>query len=267
MKKVLFEDLTEEFLYSLDYNEPFQIVYNELNYFFKSFLKEDNDKVIFFSNGAVDRTKKDPPVFMRSTWADDINANCIFIDDRTIHNTILRIGWGVGVKSRHYLQDYSIITKKITLILKIKNDKVYYFGSSAGGFMSMLLAAMHDQTTAIVNNPQTAVLEFNKTHVSELCETIFPGMQKDEILKDYAYRLNVVDAFEQSDYLPKLFYLQNRKCDRDMETQYNPFIRGLRRRKINESKFSYILYNDYERGHNPLVKDDLIREIHKIILN
>lgn len=264
MKKVYYEDLTEEFLYSLDYDEPFQIIYNELNYFFKSFLKEGNDKILFLSNGAVDRTKKTPPVFMRSTWADDINANCICIDDRTIHDTDLRIGWGVGVQDRHYLKDYSEITKKITTILKIKNDKVYYFGSSAGGFMSMILATMHVESTAIVNNPQTAVLEFNKTHVDELCDTIFPGMKKKEILDKFSTRLNIVDAFKASEYLPNLFYLQNRKCDRDMETQYNPFIRGLRRNKIDETKFTYILYNDYERGHNPLVKDELINEIHKI---
>src|SRR5699024_1862078 len=151
--------------------------------------------------------------------------------------------------------------------LNIESDKVYYFGSSAGGFMSMQLAAMHNQTNAIVNNPQTVVLEFNRTHVEELCDTIFPGMSKDEILNKFSERLNIVDAYKNSEYLPNLYYLQNRKCDRDMVTQYNPFIRGLRKQKIDESKFTYILYNDYERGHNPLMKNDLIKEIHKIILN
>lgn len=267
MKTVLFKDLTVEFLYCLNYDEAFQVTYKGINFFFKSFLKENNDKLIFLSNGAVDRAKKEPPVYMRSSWADDIDANCIFIDDRTIHDTILRIGWGVGVQDRHYLEDYSIIAKKITTILNIKNEKVYYFGSSAGGFMSMQLAAMHNQTNAIVNNPQTAVLEFNRTHVEELCDTIFPGMSKEEILKNFSKRLNIVDAYKNSEYLPHLYYLQNRKCDRDMETQYNPFIRGLKKQKIDESKFTYILYNDYERGHNPLMKNDLIKEIHKIILS
>src|SRR5699024_10831615 len=102
MKTVLFQDLTVEFLYCLDYDEAFQVEYIGLNFFFKSFLKEGNDKLIFLSNGAVDRTKKEPPVYMRSSWADDIKANCVFIDDRTIHGTILRIGWGVGVQDRHY---------------------------------------------------------------------------------------------------------------------------------------------------------------------
>ncbi|MFC3900402.1 hypothetical protein [Aliicoccus persicus] len=267
MKKILFEDLSVEFFYSLEYDETFQIIYNELNFYFKSFLKEDNDNLIFFSNGAVDRKKKTPPVFMRSSWSEDIKANCIFIDDRTIHDTILRIGWGVGVKSRHYLNDYSMIAKKITTILNIKEQNVFYCGSSAGGFMSMLLASMHKDTTAIVNNPQTAVLEFNKSHVKELCETIFPNMSKEEILIEYAARLNVVDAFDQSDYLPSLYYLQNRKCDRDMETQYKPFIQGLKRKNVSESKFTYILYNDYEKGHEPLLKNDFIKEVHKIILN
>lgn len=37
--------------------------------------------------------------------------SCIYIDDVTIHNTNLRIGWGVGTPEKHYLKEYSIIVK------------------------------------------------------------------------------------------------------------------------------------------------------------
>lgn len=264
MKIIMFENLNYEILRELN-NETFQIIYGDINFYFKAYLKDKSNKIIFFSNGAVNRKTKTPPVFMRSSWSEDFESNCIFIDDRTIHENNLNIGWGVGTKERHFLADISQITKRISNILNVQSSNVFYYGSSAGGFMSMILASKHRETTAIVNNPQTSVLDFNKGFVDKLCNAIFPNMDKEEIKRIYSERLNVEQAFLVNDNIPRIFYLQNRKCQRDMETQYHPFLRKVRQNNIDEELFTYILYNDHEADHNPLRRTDTVRVINKII--
>src|SRR5699024_12007141 len=131
-------------------------------------------------------------LYMRSTWSDEIDANTLYIDDKTIHDSKLRIGWGVGRQDKHYIPIYVRIVKKISSILKIQSNKTYYYGSSAGGFMSILMAAMHQNSTAIVNNPQTFVFSFSKGHVSDLCNEIFAGMSKEEIMNRFEERLSAI---------------------------------------------------------------------------
>lgn len=75
-------------------NEILCIKLDSENFYLKVNIKKGNDKLIIFSNGAVNRDIKSPPIFMRSTWAEDIEANCIFLDDKTIHNNKIPIGWG-----------------------------------------------------------------------------------------------------------------------------------------------------------------------------
>src|SRR5699024_3294470 len=123
--------------------------------------------VVVFSNGAVDRSKSDLPVFMRHTWSDDINASCIYVDDRTIHDSNLSIGWGIGNKDIYYLDEMGIIIRRILKILGYKNSNTFYFGSSAGGMMSMILATKHMYSNAIVNNPQMFTYNFMEgTHLN-----------------------------------------------------------------------------------------------------
>src|SRR5699024_9425029 len=119
---------------------------NDLDFYFKYYHKHHNSKLLVFSNGAYDPKISKPPVFMRSKWHEDFDANCLFIDDRTVHGNRLRIGWGVGSKERHYLVDYVEVVKKISEIISVEANNIIYFGSSAGGFMSMAMATMHKGT-------------------------------------------------------------------------------------------------------------------------
>ena len=160
METLYFENIKYNDLI-INNNQTVKILKDNIDFYIHLNLKENNEQLIIFSNGAIDPNKSKPPVFMRHSWHEDFNASCIFIDDRTVHNNNLRIGWGVGSEDRHYLMDYSDIAQMIANTLSIQPENTYYYGSSAGGFMSMYLATLHKDTKAIVNNPQCYVDKYD----------------------------------------------------------------------------------------------------------
>lgn len=264
MFKVKYENINKEILYKYNHQEIIVDLNNE-NFYIKLELKINSEQIVAFSNGAVNREKKDPPIFMRSTWAEEIYASCVYIDDKTIHGDTVRIGWGIGRKDRHFINDYSMIIKKIASQLEIRPRNVIYFGSSAGGFMSLMLACKHKYTTAIVNNPQTNVFNFHPGHVKELCDYVFPDLSHIEIKELYKDRFSIIEFFLKEDYIPRIFYYQNNKYEVDMEKHFKPFIKGLEVNELPDRKVMYCLYNNKKLGHDPLPKEITIANINHIL--
>src|SRR5699024_11488926 len=165
MKTIEFKNLTKEYIMD---NQPgeFKIIKNNVDFYINIVLKENNDKLVVFSNGAVNRSKKEPPIFMRSSWHEEINANCIFIDDRTLHGNNLSLGWGIGNEKRYFLHDYSQIIIRISVLLNLNVNNIVYYISSAGGFMSSNLYAMHRGTRALVNHSLRIVNDYFQTLVT-----------------------------------------------------------------------------------------------------
>lgn len=262
MKNCKLNDLNLSFLKSVNY-DVFGVNKYNINFNFKLYLKPNNDKLLVFSNGALNPQKNTPPVFMRAKWADDFDANCLYIDDRTIHNNGLRIGWGIGTRTRHYLEDYSTIVKKISSLLEINPEDIIYFGSSAGGFMSMMLATMHEGTTAIVNNPQTYVHKYHRPAVEKMYKTIFPTMSEKTILKNYGTRLSVTSMMKSKKHVPNILYIQNALHKPDMEAHYETFNKMLDTYKLDKKKIIFFLYNDPIAGHNAISKEMTINIVNK----
>lgn len=266
MKEYNIEDLTLEDLKSCN-GEVLKIYQGDTDFYYKVHLKENNDKLIVFSNGAVDPKKATPPVFMRSRWYESFESNCVYIDDRTIHHNNLRIGWGVGTKENHYLKVYIVFIKKLAALLDITRQDIMYFGSSAGGFMSMAMASMHKGTFAVVNNPQTYVNRYLKIYRRALYRTIFPGMTEIEILKAYSNRLSLVNIFSRNKNVPKVFYLQNRLCAGDMKNHVTPFFESLDKYNLNSKNINLILYNNKLAGHQPADQQATINYVNNILKN
>lgn len=254
-----FNDISKEFLYN---NNGSTLAINKENeiFYFKIQLKKYNNKLVVFSNGAVDTTKKKPPIFMRESWHEDFNASCIYIDDKTIHDTKLLIGWGVGRKERHYLNDYVEIIKKISESIYITDDKTFYYGSSAGGFMSIAMASMHKGTVSIANNPQTYVYNYYTASVDMLYEELFENIPSDEIESIYSTRLSLTAIFKRTKHVPKTFYLQNRLCKTDIKKHLTPFWDNLEKEKIKSNNINFILYNNEKSQHSPLDKRKLLKQ-------
>lgn len=252
----------------IEKNVGYEIKINdaELTYCFKIFLKDITDKIIIFSNGAIDPNKKAPPVYMRSSWIEDINSTCIFLDDPTTHKNNLRLGWGQGILEEFVLEKWADIIRELLVILNFKEKNTYFYGSSAGGFMSIYYSILIPKTTAIVNNPQTNVLNYLPPYVKKMLQYSYEINNVEDVPNKYMYRLNLVEAMKFYNNIPKkIYYLQNYLCSSDMEKHYFPFLNSLNDNQIELKGLCTINYFKQNLGHNPLPKNLTLRYIQEII--
>lgn len=261
MQTINYADLDLEYLLQNN-NNKFCIYKGHYDFYFKINIKDNNDKLVVFSNGAADRKRSELPLFMRHTWSDDINASCLYLDDRTIHDSKLMIGWGIGREDSHFLREVSLIIKKITLLLEIKSDNTYYYGSSAGGFMSMILSIKHRYSKAIVNNPQIILNNYIEGKpLSFIRNNFFKKYTHDEFLNKFPERISVPYLMNEQNYVPRVLYIFNRESIEDYEKQYLPFLEELNQYSIDSSKIEFLIYHHKGLGHNPLSKDRTIKII------
>lgn len=228
------------------------------------YVKERFDNLVVLSNGAVNYEKKAPPIFMRSKWAREIEGNLIYLDDPTIHNTKLNLGWGQGNSKEFALRVYSELIKKLVKLLKIEDNKTCYYGSSAGGFMSMILASMHEDSFSIVNNPQTDVRNYHEGHSYPLLELSYGNV--DVAYSNYLERVNVAEAFKYTDNVPKVYYIQNQFSNHDLKFHVNPFIKSMKEYELDLEKIIFINYFDKEKGHTPLDKAPALASLNLLLV-
>lgn len=265
MENIDYSDLSREFITNHQMTE-LCIIKDNIDYYFKVNLKVNSKQAVVFSNGAADRKKSELPIFMRSTWAEEINSNTIFLDDRTIHDSRLMIGWGIGRKEVHYLKEIGIIVKKILECLGIQNEDTYYYGSSAGGMMSMMLAIKHKGSTAVVNNPQMIPNNYAEGKpLNFIRNNFFKEYSKDEFLDIFRDRISVPYVIINENYLPRTLYILNRMSEGDFKDQYLPFTKILTEAGIDTSNIQYLIYSNQKLGHNPLPKNRTINLINAIL--
>lgn len=266
MEIIEYKDLLN-YEFPVDELFEFCVLKNSEKFYFKFKYSLEHSNLLVFSNGAVKKKKKRPPVYMRSNWSDDFEANCLFIDDKTIHDVSINIGWGFGRKERFYLDDYHKIVLQICKKFNYESENVFYFGSSAGGFMSTMLATLQPGSTAIVNNPQMFVYNYDERAVNLLYSKLVPDLTKEEIEKKYIRRLSTVAMMRVKKNVPRLFYIQNRASVEDMVKHVDVFNQKLKLYKMDSDKIQYLLYYDEEMGHSPLDKKETVNIVNRILYN
>ncbi|WP_026866639.1 hypothetical protein [Jeotgalicoccus marinus] len=228
-----------------------KVIHKGVSFQFKIILKNNTDNLVVFFNGAYDPAKNQPPIFARSSWYRDYNANCIFVDDPTVHDNEITVGWGIGDKDVYYFPLMSEVIIKLSKFLKVYPKKTVYYGSSAGGFMSLAASILHKNSTAVINNPQVHVRSISQGgRYYNLINSNFAGLNEYRIQSMFSDRFNVIEQMHRAKYIPKVFYLLNRDSREDVELQFRIFEEYVKSRpQEDKEKIEYILYSS-DGGHN-----------------
>ncbi|TYR81532.1 glycosyl transferase family 2 [Priestia megaterium] len=234
-------------------------------------LKEDSSNVIIFGSGAGAKQEHPlgPPYFQRHSWMNEFEDSVIYYNDPTLYLGSLSLGWGQGTKERFYLKDISSLLAKLLHCINVAPEKVLFYGSSGGGFMSLFLAGYLKGATALVNNPQTCLTKWLKTPVRNVFALSYPGLSEEEVLKTFPERINILRFFHHLHYVPPIYYLQNAACEFDITNHLIPFIEGLKNMNddcvVNEVKV-FLNYNK-SQGHGALGKHETIAYINQAPVN
>lgn len=268
MVKISSEDITLDFL-KFNNGKELIIAHNNETFYMKVYVKDNSKRLAVHTNGAIDYTIKTPPVYQRSSWASNIEANTIFLDDKTLHYTNdkkFNTAWLIGTKDRHFVYDYSEIIKIVQKEISIEDKEVYYWGSSAGGTAAIKLATLHKSSTAVANNPQTNILTDNKRRRDAIFRNVFPDMTEEEAIEKYYHVLTLPAFMKYNKYVPRIFYIQNNAFETDLKNHYYTFLDELKSLELNiDHKLTVWLYHDSVRGHSPLLPDKTHEYLHTIM--
>lgn len=230
------------------------------------FSKKESKKLVVMFPGAVDRSKISPPIYHRWSWHNEICANVLVVNDPTLYLAEnLRIGWLLGTKDKDYTALFCEFLNKCLQSIFPDVDELFFYGSSAGGFVAMQVASRYEGCKVLVNNCQTDVLKYHKSHVNDMLGVSFPGMSILDVQEIYGERLSLIKRYT-SLTIPRVIYMQNISDDFHMKNHFLPFINSFNKFSIEENTSLTIrLYRDDKTGHSPLSKNLTLAQLHELL--
>lgn len=143
----------------------FNIVWNDVQFDFFIRYRPDSPQALILGTGDVGQHPR--PYFSRISWAEELPYTTIYYSAPTSYREGCMLGWGYGTNDRWYLMDIAVLLCRILDNLNLKPSDTLFYGSSGGGFTSMLLASMF-RSRATVINPQFMAESFNPRVVNAL---------------------------------------------------------------------------------------------------
>lgn len=225
--------------------------------------RSDSDKLIVFHNGAVAGGNIDVPVSQRHSWAKILKTSSVFCMDPTLYlNHFLQLGWGIGKNEDYYLENSSRILKKLIEKMGIKLENTAIYGTSAGGYLSVMTGIFLKGAKVVADNAQLDVRNWiYKDALDSMITFCFDNIG-DAL--SYKERFSIIDAFEKYHYVPPL-YLHVSAADNS--TQLIPFLkRAETMRGICEyNDIEVFLHYEPQKGHNGINMEDAIRFLYGIL--
>ena len=131
--------------------------------------------VVLFS-GARDPNRHPLPKFDRWSWSDKFGATILCISDPTLalDDKNLNIGWYMGTEETNYMPHIASWVRQVAQVMRIPTSKIVTYGSSAGGFASIMLTAALKDSVAIAINPQLDVFKYYPKFVDQYMALAFP---------------------------------------------------------------------------------------------
>ena len=231
--KLNFDEISS-FKFPLD--EPFglQIIYDNTLYCFITRFSSKNKNLICCGPGAHERNVVKngevikPPFFARWSWEKYYSESYIaYADPMYFYDDKIKIGWFVGNKKQWYLKDLSIIIQELCKNQKIQNNNILFFGSSLGGFTSVVLGTLIRNSKVLINNSQLFILNYKKPFPEQVLDIVhesFDGTEKNEMINEIKYRLDVVELFKKENYAPFITYYVNTESENDIFKHEIPFL-------------------------------------------
>lgn len=213
-------------------------------------------EAVILGTGAIkEGTKR--PIFSRQRWANKIPVTTIYYFNPTLYNNDLFLSWGYGTNDCWYLKEISEILTIILSQIDIDISDVLFFGSSGGGFMSVMLACMM-RGKATVFNPQWIAGNWSTIDIERLIK--YQLKENEKLIEE---RLNAPLFFAREGYFPEISCYQNIYCtpletiNKDVGRQVIPLIEDCSKLKLlnNGGRLKITFYSN-ALSHNGLFSQD-----------
>jgi pimeloyl-ACP methyl ester carboxylesterase len=222
-----------------------------------------SQKIYVFSPGYMERASFTLPFFQRLRWSEIMDATVIIVSDPALAlDDKLSLCWFQGTARNYFLPQVAEALRSIISSIGVPLNRVLFYGSSAGGFVSLVFAAILRGSCAVVNNPQTDICNFQRGPVTELLDICFDGISIEQAREHLRDRFNVAQIFADHHYLPNFIYVQNLFDSAHVTYHMQPFIEQIgqfgKMLQSSDERNIFLLYRGPETNHNPLLTRNMI---------
>lgn len=210
-------------------NELFGLKVEYENFQYEFLLKnvENCPTLTTIASAAFNRNTKyerSRPWFNRWSWS--FEGSTLFFHDPTLYlSDEIFAPWGVGTPDVWYLEKIAVIIEKLAQKLQIKNEDILFFGSSAGGFTSLVLSILIKNTVALADVPQFDITKWG-SHWKPIKNASF-DMDTETFIEKYNERLNIMTLIKKENYVPNAYILMDCSVETDFSRQYMFFLKEL----------------------------------------
>ena len=274
--KLNFNEISS-FEFPLD--EPFglQVTYNDTIYCLVIKFSSKNKNLICTGPGAHERDTirngelLKPPFFDRWSWYKYFKESFIaYADPMFFYGDKIKIAWLIGTKEHWYLQDLSEIIEELCKNQEIKHSNILFYGSSGGGYTSVVLGTLIKNSQVLINNSQLFIMNYWESMVNPVFDVLydsFEGMDKDEIVEKIKYRLDTIELFKKENYAPFITYYVNAESEWDIKLHGTPFLKQIYKLK-QFNGLDVVYYREIKKvPHEPMNSDKTIKVIKEYCKN
>lgn len=255
--QVVFESINDVTL-SKEQISDFSVIEHDIRLDCRLNTKIQNDYLIVAPNGAVDREKLNLPVFARWNYHSIFSSTILSISDPVLLlDDSLRIGWFAGTKSFDVADFTSKVVVEVAKQLGIASDRIIFWGSSSGGFASILLASKIDGASFVSINGQSKINDYYSGHVEDYRKVFDSESSTDQIIQDYPLRWSILNALSESydqGRATKGVVVQNTIDEMHYLKHYTPFCEKfylpVEGGKSNRYELWSLLFEN-QKGHGP----------------
>jgi hypothetical protein len=219
-----------------------------------AFIKAD-DRLLVLGQDALIEGRTNLPYFYRSKWHANFDCSLITFNDPSLYDEENRTcGW--WQKPGALQLSHELITK-LTKKLKIQEEKIVFYGASAGGYYTLASAAAFSRSIIFSDIPQVNL------------ETAPYKDNVQSLKKNYGRINDIFDWWTSSEpiNIREINYLQNKRDTKHIKTQMTYFLEKLSKfseegqTRINNFQLRIYENNDDSRSHSPLRSDLLIKTL------
>jgi glycosyltransferase involved in cell wall biosynthesis len=225
-------------------------------------------RVFVFLSGDAMRSKNDPPVFQRWSWAEHVPGHCIYISDPSLYlDPALGLAWYAGTKEYDPLPKIAAVLTEIVAQLGLSLADIVAYGSSGGGFAALRLALFLDEITVVTINPQTDITRFETKGVEKYLRLCWHKISREQARAEHPERMSVVHAARAGKYQGrKIIYLQNTVDTHHVEDHFKPFCQAINvaPQTIRSETINIVLF-EHEGGHGKAETPEAFAEAIRLI--
>jgi len=192
-------------------------------------MRKESPYLFVMLSGARDPKTQTLPKLDRWSWCARFPGSVICVSDPTLYlrDEQLHLGWYVGTDEKNWQLRLVGLIQTIAEKLCVNTNNIICYGSSGGGFASLMLASHLKNATAVAINPQTNILKYTKRTVTEFLETCFSGRVDVDLLPAELARMSAITAFRRAPGA-KCLIVQNQADTFHYERHYKPFCDAFR---------------------------------------